>query len=276
MTDLAVIMSVYRNDKIGYLKEAIQSIIDQTFTNFHLYIVVDGPVESDFEEYLSAIRDNRIRLFRLEKNGGLARALNFLLEIVMKNQEYKFIARMDADDISLPDRFNKQHNFLSLNTGISCVGCWYQEINESGMHLSDVRLPTIHEKIKKIYYIRSPFAHPSVMFRRDLIELSGFYPTDTMFMEDNVLWGNALKAKLQFANIPEYLFKFRRDDSFYKRRSGVRYGWNFMLTRFKINRSLNSPFYSYIFSFLIGVIKMMPSFVLRFIYLVAGRKVLLS
>jgi hypothetical protein len=193
------------------------------------------------------------------------------LGIILKNPEYKLIARMDADDISLPDRFEKQHDFLLSNPDVSCVGCWYREIDETGRHLSDCKLPVEHEALKRLFYMWAPFAHPSVMFRKSLIETAGFYPTDTIFMEDNVLWAKALKAGLRFANIPEYLLKFRKDGDFYNRRSGIKYGWNFIITRFKINRSLKLPIYSYLFSFLIGIIKMMPSFILRYIYMAARR-----
>ena len=271
MTDLAVIMSVYQNDRLTFLKESVKSILDQTFSQFHYYLVFDGPVSAEIETYVTSLTDSRIKLFRLEKPGGLAGALNYLLEIVLQNPEYKLIARMDADDISFPARFEKQRNFLLENTDISCVGCWFHEIDESGKLLSNRKLPVDHNALKKLYYIWTPFAHPSVIYRRNLIEESGFYPTDTVLMEDIVLWGKALKHGLKFANIPEYLFKFRKDRGFYKRRSGIKYGWNFILTRFKINKSLSFPVYSYLISFFIGVIKMMPSFVLRFFYAAVRR-----
>ncbi|MGD0756525.1 MAG: glycosyltransferase [Bacteroidales bacterium] len=266
MPDLAVIMSVYKNDKLLYVTESVQSILNQTFTKFDYYIVFDGPVKPDIDNYITSLIDKRIRLFRLKKNKGLAKALNFLLEIVMKNPEHRLIARMDADDISLPERFEKQNNFLNANPDISCVGCWSQEIDESGKHLSDRKLPIDHEALRKRYYTRTPFAHPSVMYRREFIEKTGFYPTDTILMEDNALWGNALKAGLRLANIPEYLFKFRKDNMFYKRRSGLKYGWNFIKTRFKINNSLKAPVYSYVFILLIGLIKILPPFFLRYFY----------
>ena len=160
---------------------------------------------------------------------------------------------MNADDISMPTRFEKQRNFLCENPDISVVGCWYQEIDESGKHLADRRLPGEHEALKKLYYIKTPFAHPSVMYRRNLIERAGFYPTDTVLMEDNVLWGKALKHGFKFGNVPEYLFKVRIDKNFYKRRSGFKYGWNYIITRYKINKSLNFPIYSYLFLFVLIV-----------------------
>jgi glycosyltransferase involved in cell wall biosynthesis len=271
MPDLAVIMAVYNNDKLQYVTESVQSILTQTFIKYDYYIVFDGPVSSEIDNYFKTINDSRIRLFRLEKNQGLAKALNFLLELIMKNKEYELIARMDADDISLPERFEKQYSFLKENPDIACVGCWYEEIDESGRHLSDRKLPIYHEALRKRYFTRTPFAHPSVMYRLQLIEMSGFYPVETVLMEDNVLWGRALKQGLRFANIPEYLFKFRKDKLFYKRRSGLKYGWNFIKTRFKIIRYLNFPFDTYIFSFIIGATKMLPAFILRYIYNIKRR-----
>lgn len=267
MSDLAVIMSVYKNDKLKYVIESVQSILNQTFTQFHYYLVFDGPVAKDIESYITNIKDERIKLFRLEENCGLAIALNYLLEIVLKNPEYKLIARMDADDISLLSRFEKQRNHLLDNSDISVLGCWYEEIDESGKHLSYRNLPVDNKALRKRYITRTPFAHPSVMYRRDLIEIAGFYPVDTVLMEDNVLWGEALKHGLKLANLPEYLLKFRIDRDFYKRRSGIRYGWNFIKTRFKTNLLLNLPVYSYLISFLFGVIKMLPSPVLRYLYM---------
>jgi hypothetical protein len=154
---------------------------------------------------------------------------------------------------------------------VSCVGCWYEEIDESGKHLADIKLPTDHESLRKRYFNRTPFAHPSVMYHRQLIEKAGFYPTDTILMEDNVLWGKALKEGLRFANIPEYLFRFRIDKDFFRRRSGFKYGWNYLKTRFNINRSLNSPIYSYLLVFFMGAAKIIPPFLLRYIY-TAGRR----
>ena len=123
-----------------------------------------------------------------------------------------------------------------------------------------------HEALKKSYYTRTPFAHPSVMYRRQLIEKAGYYPTDTMFMEDNVLWGRALIAGLMFANIPEYLIKFRIDQCFYRRRSGIRYGWNFIKMKMKFNKMTGAPLYSYPVITGKGFVSMLPEFFIRYIY----------
>jgi glycosyltransferase involved in cell wall biosynthesis len=266
MTDLAVIMSVYKNDRLTFLKESVKSILDQTFSQFDFYIVLDGPVSLDIEQYIASLTDPRIRLFRLEKNGGLAGALNYLLKIVLKNPDYELIARMDSDDISLPARFEKQYHFLSENPEISIVGTWYQEIDEEGNHLAYRRLPVEHSALKKRYYLRTPFAHPSVIFRRSLIETAGFYPVNTVLMEDNVLWGNALLKGLKFANIPEYLLKFRIDRNFFKRRSGINYGWQYIRTRLELFRNSEIPLYYFPLSVAAGLVKMLPPFMVRYIY----------
>lgn len=260
MPDLAVIMSIYKNDKLEFVKQSVQSILTQTYTNFIFFIAFDGPVSIEIDTYIINIKDERIKLYRIEENGGLARALNFLLEIVLNNPEYKYIARMDADDISLPRRFEKQKIFLNLNPEISCVGCWYEEINEHGSQIRYTKLPIKHNDLQRRYYTHTPFAHPSVMYRIELIVLAGFYPTDTIFMEDNVLWGNALKVGLQFANIPEYLLKFRKDKDFYRRRSGFLYGWRYAKTKIEINKSLNAPIVSILLVLISAFIRMMPSY----------------
>jgi glycosyltransferase involved in cell wall biosynthesis len=266
MPDLVAIMAVYEKDKLKFVKESILSILGQTFSDFHYFIVFNGAVSDDVKAYINSIKDSRIRLFELKQNVGLAKALNYLLDILLNNTEYRFIARMDADDISTNKRFEIQRNFLLENMEISCVGSWYKEIDEAGNFLSYQKLPVTNEEIKIFLRKRSPFAHPSVMFRKEMIEKAGNYPTDTMQLEDYVLWSNALKSGLILANIPEYLLLFRRDKEFYKRRSGFRFGFNYIKTRFRINRILEVPSYIYLYSFLVGLIRMMPAFLIRFIY----------
>jgi hypothetical protein len=229
-------------------------------------MVLNGPVSADISTWINKVTDERLKLFSLQENEGLATALNFLLEKVMHINNYKFIARMDADDISLASRFEIQRNFLLNNRQISCVGSWYKEIDESGNFLSYQKLPVSNEEIKNFFRKRSPMAHPSVIFRREMIEKAGYYPTNTLRLEDYIFWSNALKIDLKLANVPEYLLLFRRDKDFYNRRSGIRFGFNYIKTRFKINRSINAPFYYYFYSLFVGVIRMMPAFVIKSIY----------
>ena len=107
----AVIMSLYLNDNIDFVSKAVESILDQSFTDFDYYIQYDGHVKDDVDLYLSSLKDARIHIYKRDENKGLAKSLNELLAVVMP-LDYQFIARMDADDISTPDRFEKQIRWL--------------------------------------------------------------------------------------------------------------------------------------------------------------------
>lgn len=263
MTDLAVIMSVYCKDSISFLKESVSSILNQTYGNFHYYIVFDGPVSSGINEYVYSLKDDRIRLYELETNQGLAAALNYLLAIVLSNTGYKFIARMDADDVSLSGRFESQRQYLISYPDITVLGTWYEEIDESGNYLHTRHLPCNHKQLSHRFMIRTPFAHSSVMVRRNLFDIAGYYPTDTHLMEDNLLWGTALANGLKFSNLDTVLHKLRIDNDFYKRRTGILYGLNYIRTKFRIIRILGaSPVY-YFVSFCFGFLRMMPPFFFR-------------
>ena len=110
-TKIAVIMSIYRNDRIDFVKLAVESILNQTYKDFDYYIQYDGPVDAEVDAYLSEIKDERVSILRRAENKGLAQSLNDLLNIVMP-MGYEFIARMNADDISEVNRFEKQIEYF--------------------------------------------------------------------------------------------------------------------------------------------------------------------
>lgn len=266
MKKLAVIMSVYAGDRIEYVMESVGSILNQTFSDFDYFIAFDGPVAPKVEVFLDDLHDERIKLFRIEENAGLATTLNFLLEKILEDSGYEFIARMDADDISMPERFEKQISFLNNHPDVDCLGSWYEKIDGNSMPVGYIKMPACHEALRKRYFLSTPFAHPSVMFRRRFIVQTGFYPSNTLLMEDNVLWGRALMKGMRFANLQEILLSFRVDSSFYKRRSGIKYGWNYIKTRFRVFGEMNTPWFAYLPSLILGLIKMLPAPVSRVFY----------
>lgn len=251
-------MSIYIQDRFSFVKESVESILNQTYSNFHYYLIFDGPVKPDVEQYITTIKDDRITLFKLDINKGLAVALNTLLRVVLKNPEYRYIARMDADDISMLERFEIQRIFLIKNPTIACLGSWYKEIDEDGFTISQKKLPVTNDEIVRFFYRRSPFAHPSVMFRLGMIRKTGLYPENTFKLEDYALWSYIIKDGFKVANIPLYLLNFRRDRNFYKRRSGIVFGINYIKTRFLINKNLKVPLYIYVYSILVGLFRMLP------------------
>ena len=129
--ECAVIMSLYRNDTIEFVTLAVDSILNQSYTDFDLYIQYDGPVKDDVDLYLSGLEDNRVRIYKRAENKGLAQSLNDLLNIVMP-LEYEYIARMDADDICDLCRFERQIKYLQEYPDIECLGTFAIEINSKG------------------------------------------------------------------------------------------------------------------------------------------------
>ena len=127
MTRLVVIMSLYKSDILEYVRLAVDSVLSQTYADFDFYIQFDGSVSKDIDDYLSNIQDERVSIFRRDANKGLAFSLNELLDRVMPNA-YQYIARMDADDISMPERFEKQIAFMDAHPEVDCLGTWAIEI----------------------------------------------------------------------------------------------------------------------------------------------------
>ena len=262
---LAVIMSLYKSDVLDYVQLATESILNQSYSNYDFYIQYDGYVQKDVDEYLSSIKDERIHINRRDENKGLAFSLNELLGIVMP-LNYEYIARMDADDISLPERFEKQIAFLDTHPETECLGTWAIEINSDGSEYYRKQMPETHEGCCKQFMIRDCMIHPTVMFRRSYIEKSGLYSLDTYFGEDTMMWAQGFANGCKFANLPEYLFKFRLNDDFFNRRRGWKHAKAILKLRWKVNKMLHYPTKSYLYAFAYAGAKMMPTMMLNLIY----------
>ena len=258
-------MSLYKNDTLEYVKLAVESILNQTYSQFDFFIQYDGYIPKDVDDYLSGLQDERIRISRREENKGLAYSLNELLNIVMV-KDYEYIARMDADDISLPERFEKQINYLVAHPEIECLGTWAIEINSDGSEYYRKQMPENHEGCWKQFMIRDCMIHPTVIFRRSFIEKSGLYSLDTYFGEDTMMWAKGFAAGCKFANVPEYLFKFRLNDGFFNRRRGWKHAKGILTLRWRVNKMLHYPLKAYLYAIAYAGAKMMPTKVLNLIY----------
>ena len=262
---ISVIMSLYKSDVLEYVKLATESILCQSFSNFDFYIQYDGYVQQDVDEYLSGIKDDRIHIYRRNENKGLAQSLNDLLAVVMP-LGYEYIARMDADDISLPERFEKQIAYMDAHPETECLGTWAVEIKSDGSEFYRKQMPETHEGCWKQFMIRDCMIHPTVMFRRCYIEKAGLYSLDTYFGEDTMMWANGFANGCRFANLPEYLFKFRLNDDFFNRRRGWKHAKGILTLRWKVNKMLKYPLRAYLYAIAYAGAKMMPTSVLNLIY----------
>lgn len=198
---ISVIMSVYNG--IPYLKEAVESILNQTYDNFEFIIVDDASIDSSWQ-YLKSLKDKRIKLIKNKKNLGLAASLNKTL----RQAQGDYVARMDADDINLPNRFQKQVNFLNAHRDYILVGSQVQWVDENENSISGFDVPQTDEEIRKKLIWRNQIHHATVMFRKSDIEKIGAYKTRLNGVEDYDLWFRVIKAG-KVANLPDRLVKRR-------------------------------------------------------------------
>ncbi len=199
---VTVLMSVYNGEE--YLKEAVESILKQTFRDFEFIIIDDGSTDTSgaiVAHYQQM--DDRIHVYSQE-NKGLIASLNRGCQLA----KGKYIARMDADDVSLPERLARQVNYLETHPNIGVLGTWVKTIDEKGRALQEWRLPTSPKVMGWSLLFGCCVAHPSVMMRRDIIRQVGFYRPEALYVEDYDLWARANNIT-QIANIPEILFKYR-------------------------------------------------------------------
>lgn len=200
MAKISVIMPVY-NTAEGFLREAIESILSQTFADFEFIIINDGST-TNAKDIIHSYKDKRINYIENQKNVGLIKTLNKGLSLA----KGEFIARMDSDDISLPKRFEKQVEFFDKNPAISVLGTWFKYI-PSGRIIKPL---TDSKAIKECFLVNSnAIGHPTVMFRKSMVnEFSIRYNEDALYVEDYELW-LSLIDKVNFANIDEILLEYR-------------------------------------------------------------------
>jgi glycosyltransferase involved in cell wall biosynthesis len=202
---ITVLMPVYNGEK--YLREAIDSILNQTFTDFEFLIVDDGSTDNSVE-IINSYQNSRINLVKNDKNEGLVYTLNRGLSLA----KGEYIARMDCDDISLPERLKKQIDFLDSNSEIAVVGTWIKVINEKEEPQTTWQYPLKPLEIQWNLYFYCPLAHPSVMFRKRIILSNGSYSPEMTHAEDYELWWR-LSKKYLLANLPDILLIYRQHQS---------------------------------------------------------------
>jgi glycosyltransferase involved in cell wall biosynthesis len=259
-------MSVYQNDNIVYLKEALQSLYDQTVP-VDIFIQEDGPVSDEIDACLEeALEEKKICfLGKRTDNIGLAGSLNELIAKVRENS-YAYVARMDADDISMPDRMEKQWVFLKRHSDIDIVGGAIEEFSTQIDYAKIVKYPLDHNAMYVFFAKRVPLAHVSVMYRERFFEKAGYYPVSSPTNEDTLMWMQGFLSHCRFANIPEVVVKVRISKSFFERRGGVAKAWSDLKDRIKVIRTLRYNLFSYLYALLLFGVNIAPPKVKQFLY----------
>lgn len=219
--DFSVCTSVYRNDSPEFVRIALDSITtEQTLCPSEVVLVVDGPVPGPLSDIIKSYHSTEyFHVIWLPENKGLGNALKLGVE----NAKYSIIARMDSDDISAPDRFEKQIKYLEDHPECDIVGGQMTEFIDNPDNVVGRRdVPLTNEDIYKYMKSRCGLNHVTVMFRKDAVLKAGNYQ-DWFWNEDYYLWVRMMLAGCKFANLPDVLVNVRSGKDQYARRGGMRY-----------------------------------------------------
>lgn len=221
MMKFSVCMSVYKNDSPLFLEQAIDSVIKQSVPPNEVVLVVDGPIPDVLQQKVLDKQKEYpiIHPIFLPENKGLGNAL----KVAVENAQYDLIARMDSDDLSLPDRFEKQLSFMEANPDIDIVGGQMTEFIDSPDNIVGQRtVPLSHNDIYEYMKSRCGLNHVTVMFKKSSVISVGNYQ-DWFWNEDYYLWIRMMLNGCKFANLPDVLVNVRSGLDQYARRGGKKY-----------------------------------------------------
>lgn len=276
MTEFSVLLPVYIGDTPEFFERALRSVgADQTLEPSEILVVCDGPVDPTIDRILDeAIAGGRhdllgeatLTIARLPKNHGLAKALN----VGLAHVAHDIVARADADDIALPERFAIQ---IPLMEDHDIVGSAIAEFDDDESVVGMVRqMPETHEEIAAIVHYRDPFNHPSVVYRRSAVERVGGYE-HLNYMEDYWLFARMVNAGLRCMNVPQALVRYRIGAGAYKRRGG----WHMLSSELELQRRMYAAGVTTVpqrirNTFIRGIYRLIPSDVRQLLYRGVGQR----
>lgn len=218
----SAIISVYKNDNPIFFENALSSITEyQTIMPNQIVLVVDGPVPQEIENVIENFQ-NKYSIFdviRLPKNKGLGNAL----KIAVENSKYDLIARMDSDDVSVPNRFEEQLKIMMAYPEIDVIGGDITEfIGDENNIIGKRIVPVLNSEIRKYMKIRCAMNHVTVMYKKSAVQDAGGY-LDWFWNEDYYLWIRMWLNNARFANTGSVLVNVRVGKEMYQRRGGKKY-----------------------------------------------------
>lgn len=206
---LSVVMPCF-NESLGNLEESFHSLKSQSFADFEC-IVVDESTNDSLASHCRSLcdSDDRFRYVRPESRLGLAASLNLGIDLAAA----QWIARFDSDDICLPQRFELQMEYLDKNPKVGLLGAGIEVIDDRGAHVGYRTYPQDHHEIERAFYFTTPVAHPTVIYKKELVIRDAGYNSSFKNAEDLDLWLRLLSAGVTFANLSQPLVKYRQSQT---------------------------------------------------------------
>jgi glycosyltransferase involved in cell wall biosynthesis len=202
---VSVVMAVHNGER--FLREAIESVLDQTFGAFELLVVDDASTDRT-RAILETYRDRRIRVLTNDRKRGLSHSLNRGIG----EARGRYIARLDADDVAEPDRFATQVEYLDRHADVALLGSWYRIIDEQGRETGRRWVPGGHHEIRWMLGFCNAFAHSAVMIRRAALDTVGLYDESLGYAMDYDLWVR-IADRMRVANYERFLLRWRTSSS---------------------------------------------------------------
>lgn len=264
---VTVMMAVYDGDRLTWLSEAVESILRQTYTNFEFLIVTDGPLNRELLQQLVRYQsaDKRVNVATLQKKHNLANALNYAISAARG----EYLIRMDADDISTPNRIQTLVEFMQKHPTIDVAGSFVAEFQDGQpVRLGLIRYPCQHDEMRRMALRRNPLAHASAIFRRAVFDENQRYPIYSPTNQDTILWLTGFVKGWRFANVPEVLYHVRVSPSMVGRRRGWRKAWSDFVDRNRVILDLNGGLRDMMVAVCMLCVQLLP----RSIYLIVRKR----
>ena len=230
----SVLMSVYKKEQASFLKASLDSVFAQTLCADEVVLIKDGPLTPELDAIISDMQrqHSELRVVAYAENRGLGHCLNDGLQLC----KHDIVARMDTDDICMPQRFEQQYAFLQSHPDYALVGAWIDEFIDSPNQCRATRkVPETASEIMRYAKSRCPFNHPTVMYRKQAVLDAEGYLVE-YFPEDYFLWIRMLMNGAKCYNIQHSLLWFRYSPETVARRGGWRYAKDEVVVQINIHR----------------------------------------
>lgn len=265
-SEISVLMSTYYRERPDYLEEAMKSIwTDQIRKPDQIVLVEDGPLTPELDKVVDSWKEQLgdiLTIVANKENLGLAEALNTGIEYCKGT----YIARMDSDDKSTPNRFLLQEKYLDEHPYVSILGGALEEFNDQGT-LSNIRHYPLHMKgVLSTMYKASPLGHPTVMFRNIFFTSGHRYNDHYYICEDVALWFEAIHDGYVIHNLPDVILYFRRNDSMMTRRGKEKAWSEFHAYVDGIKAIYGEYSFKYIYPVMRLIFRLMPTPLIKLVY----------